>query len=870
MRICLVVHGFPPVERTGVENYTHALCRALVRAGHRVEVFVPRKDAVLADLALRREERGGYAVNWIANNHDPASPREALLVPELKSAFAAFLERERPEVVHFHHLIKLGLELVDVAKERGLPTVYTVHDYYPICHRYTLLRPDLSRCDARGDSEACARCDLAQAHLNAQPDLGDYQAGVLPSQVTPAAWETLQGILAGEAEAHGVAPEACRAASELRAELDRRRAQAYRAFDLVLAPSRYLIGELVRGGFERERIQHAPLGFDNSDLTSLPPVRAEPGRAVRFAYLGGLGKHKGVHVLLDAFAHVPNGAELSVWGFSSDRPYVEFLRRRCGEVGAQWRGAYERDDLPEVMASIDALVVPSIWVENYPLVVHEGFSAGRPVLASALGAIPECVHDGVDGLLFAPGDAQDLARVLRRCVDEPELLPALARGIRPVKDMDTEARDLLARYEPLVEKSRRAQAAAQLPASLERPLARFEELSALPARELFVRVLSGLDDLREGWSGELGEMEAVELLASGLGEGSEAQDRLREARNEIAWLRTKKEELDEGREELMTLFEDLDKLLNETRSGSKRQAEHLESAGIYVRKKEQEVLEAHERLRELEAVIAEKNRHIGSVEGQLQEAGRYIRHKDQEYRDIEGELRKAGEYVRTKEEELRKAGEYLRAKETELSVKEAELRGANESARSTKAELTRADQQARTAEAARTKADEQARAAAAALTRADEHARATAEELRKAGERQHALDLGTRNVAQVGMLALQAQERLLNRALRPLLEQLHALQDPSGELHVPNENAPFAELIENLGLVRDALAALADEVEWRRPMQAELEWHRAELAWCRAEMRRVASRKVLLLLLQPVKLARLLASWRAREEGSKR
>jgi len=857
MRICLVVHGFPPVERTGVENYTLGLARALARAGHRVEVFVPRKDQKLADLALRREERGGFAVNWIANNHDPASPREALLVPELEGAFAAFLERERPEVVHFQHLIKLGLGLVDVARERGLPTVYTAHDYYPICHRYTLLRPDLSRCDARGDSRACARCDLAQAHLNAQPDLGDYQAGVLSSQLDPAAWDTLQGILADRAVEHGLAPEACRAAEEQRAELDQRRAQAYRSFDLVLAPSRFLIGELVRGGFEPERVQHAPLGFDNSDLAGVPPVRVEPGRALRFAYLGGLGKHKGVHVLLDAFARVPGGAELSVWGFSSDRPYVELLRKRCGEVGAQWRGTYERVDLPEILATIDALVVPSLWFENYPLVIHEGFSAGRPVLASRLGAIPECVRDGVDGLLFAPGDADDLARVLRRCVDEPALLAALARGIRPVKDMDSEARALAGRYEILVQARRRARSPAGLPASLERPLARFEELSALPARELFVRVLAGLDDLRTGWAGELGELEAVELLASGLGEGSEAQDRLREAKNEIAWLRTKKEELDEGREELMTLFEDLDKLLNETRAGSRRQAEHLESAGAYVRQKEDEVSQAHERMRELEAAIAQKNQHIGTVEGELQEAGRYIRHKEQEYRDVEAELRKAAEYAGTKEAELRKAVE-------EAGVKDAELR------------------------------------------KAIEIGETREKELQVGGERQRKLDANTRTVAQVGVLALRAQERVLQRALRPLLERLHALQDPEGKLQLPAEGASFAELIENLRAAQDGLGALADEVEWRRPMLVELEWHkqelgrvkaeldgrvadlglaqaqldgraaelsrataelsrtRAELEWRRAEMQRLVSLGWLKLLMKPGKLSRRLRRWRAR------
>ncbi|NOT29353.1 MAG: glycosyltransferase, partial [Planctomycetes bacterium] len=195
MRICQVVHGFPPVERTGVENYTLGLCRALARAGHRVEVFVPRRDPGLAGLALRREERDGFAVNWITHNNALANPREALLVPELKSAFAAFLERERPEVVHFQHLIKLGIGLVEVARTRGLPTIYSAHDYYPICHRYTLLRPDLSLCDARADSRACARCDLALAHLNAQPGLGDYQTGVLPAQLSAPAWDALQDIL---------------------------------------------------------------------------------------------------------------------------------------------------------------------------------------------------------------------------------------------------------------------------------------------------------------------------------------------------------------------------------------------------------------------------------------------------------------------------------------------------------------------------------------------------------------------------------------------------------------------------------------------------------------------------------------------------
>jgi glycosyltransferase involved in cell wall biosynthesis len=821
MRICQVVHGFPPLERTGVENYTAGLARALARDGHRVEVFVPRKDPLLADLALRREERQGFAINWITNNHDPQGPREALFVPELETAFAAFLERERPEIVHFQHLIKLGLGLVSVARARGIPTVYTVHDYYPICHRYTLLRPDLARCDARADARACARCDLALGYLNAQPGLGDYQLGVLREQLAPAAWEVLADILAGRAEVHGRAHADVLAAEEDRAALDRARLEAYAQFDLLLAPSRFLIGELERAGFARGRVQHAPLGFEVEDLAALQPVR-ERGRSVRFAFLGGIAKHKGVHVLLDAFALLPGGAELVVWGGSSDAAYVERIRRRCGEVGAQWRGTYERSDLPRILAEVDALVVPSIWFENFPLVVHEGFAAGRPILASRLGALAEVVRDDVDGLLFEPGDATDLARVLRRCVEDSATLPRLARGIAPVKTMEAEARGLALRYEQLVGGRRSGEESTNLPPSLITAVARHAALSGLPARELFARVLAGLDQLRAAWSVDLGGAGAVELLASGLGEGSEAQDRLREARNEIAWLRTKKEEFDEGREELTTLFEDLDRLLNETRAGSQRQAQHLDAAGAYVRQKEAEALAAHERIRELEAVIAEKNRYIDEVRGHMHEAGRYIRHKEGEYLSAEQQIQQVAAQARAAEEELAK----LR---TLVETRQSEALQATRFARSKEAEVTSVTAFAQAKEAEARDASAYARAKEAEALEAAERLQSLGQELGQERERGRGLDARTRSVAEVSRLALETQARLLNRFLRPILTRLHALHGGQTPLELPGEGAGFAELLEALRQVERALGVLGEELEWLRPMHPELEARRRRL-----------------------------------------
>lgn len=805
MRICLVAHGFPPVERTGVEGYTRSLAEALTRAGHRVEVFVPRRDPVLADLALRREERDGYAINWLTTNQSPETPRQALVMPEVTRAFAAFLERERPEIVHFQHLLKLGLGLVEAARERGIPCVYTAHDYFAVCHRYTLLRPDLTHCDVRGDARACARCDLALSHLNEQPGLGDYHMGAFESQLAPAAWARLEGILSDRLEEHGLAGDAFEGLATERRELDRLRAETFARFDLVLAPSRYLMGELERGGLPRERLAFQPYGFQCTDLAPLAPPAARAGRPVRFAFLGGIAKHKGVHVLLEAFARLPRGAELSIWGYSSDRVHVEAMRTRCGAVGALWRGPYEREALPAILGEVDVVVVPSVWVENWPLVIHEAFAAHRPVLTSRLGALPECVREGVDGLLFAPGDPEDLARVMRRCVEEPDLLSTLVGGIRPVRTIETEAAELVARYQELLKAARTSQVRGELPVSLKEPLRRHEELSALPARELFMRVLSGLDDLREDWAVELGEADALELLALGLGEGSEAQDRLREARNEIAWLRTKKEELDEGREELMTVFEDLDRLLNETQRSARQKDEHLESAGEYVRRKEAEVLEAHARLRELESVVASKDRHIHQVEGQLQEAGRYIRHKEQEYRDVETELQRAAAHVRAKEHEL------------------ADARVQHDTA--------------------------------AGVLR----------------EAKSGAELGTRQVAGVGLTALETQARLLNRFLRPILASLHRTLRAEGEPALPAEGAPFAELLQALRQALGALESIERELAWRRPMEAELESLRAELTWRRESMQGLATRtrrRPLSLLLALTKVPAEISAWESRAAGT--
>src|SRR5690242_9810202 len=92
MRVALVVHGFPPIERTGVENYAAALADALARAGNEVVVFVPRRDPTRSHGSVRRETRGAFEVHWIADNEPPKGVRDELDRPAMAREFGRFLD----------------------------------------------------------------------------------------------------------------------------------------------------------------------------------------------------------------------------------------------------------------------------------------------------------------------------------------------------------------------------------------------------------------------------------------------------------------------------------------------------------------------------------------------------------------------------------------------------------------------------------------------------------------------------------------------------------------------------------------------------------------------------------------------------------
>ncbi|MGH2870845.1 MAG: flippase-like domain-containing protein [Solirubrobacteraceae bacterium] len=167
-------------------------------------------------------------------------------------------------------------------------------------------------------------------------------------------------------------------------------------------------------------------------LDPLGPLPKQPGDRLRIAFVGQAVERKGLPLLLRAFEalreHVP--AHLTVIGPTPEELAPLMLDDRDVRV----LGKVDDDRKLEELAAADLLCAPSLRGESFGMVLTEAFAAGTPVVASDIAGYRDVVRDGVDGVLVAPGEPQELAEVLRDLWEEPErraqMAAAAARDVQ--------------------------------------------------------------------------------------------------------------------------------------------------------------------------------------------------------------------------------------------------------------------------------------------------------------------------------------------------------------------------------------------------------------------------------------------------------
>jgi glycosyltransferase involved in cell wall biosynthesis len=327
------------------------------------------EDAVVeAEISLLRQ-RGNTVHEYFRHNDRIAACSQAGVAlntfwsRRTASEIGELIAKVRPDVIHCHNTFPLiSPSLYWAAARAGVPVVQTLHNFRLLCPQAMLLR----------EGKVCEDC------LGKLPWRGAVRGCYRDSRLQST-------VLAGMTTLH-------RALGTWQHKVTR-----------YIALNNFCRDKFIAGGLPVDKIMVKPNFVDWPSRTPAASTQVRQG----FLYVGRLSPEKGLAVLAQAAALMGQGLALRVAGTGPQSAILD------GIPDVFPLGALSADAVRHEMERAIALVMPSIWYENFPRTLVEAFACGLPVIASRLGAMAELVVDGETGLLFNPGDATDLAAKLQ-------------------------------------------------------------------------------------------------------------------------------------------------------------------------------------------------------------------------------------------------------------------------------------------------------------------------------------------------------------------------------------------------------------------------------------------------------------------------
>lgn len=397
MHILKIIHGYPMRYNAGSEVYSQSICNAL-HHGHTVSIFTREEDPFRPDFVLREEQEHGRPTRYLVNMPRAKDGyRHALL----DAAFGKLLQELRPDIAHIGHLNHLSTGIVDVLHEAGIPIVFTLHDFWLMCPRGQFLQRNFdgeqlhALCDGQEHGKCARQCYAMHfgGSIDDESQDLDYWTGWVARRM---------------AEVRGVCDKV----------------------DHFIAPSRYLMQRFVEEfGLPASKVSYLDYGFP---LEYLSATGTKATEEFTFGYIGTHIPAKGIFQLIEAFSQVHGKAKLRIWGRHSAQN-TEALKtlaeaRVQAPLTVEWMGEYVNHNIAEdVFRHCDAIVVPSIWGENSPLVIHEAQACKVPVITADFGGMAEYVQLHVNGLLFTHRDVLSLTTQLQWALDHPEEMQRLGQ-----------------------------------------------------------------------------------------------------------------------------------------------------------------------------------------------------------------------------------------------------------------------------------------------------------------------------------------------------------------------------------------------------------------------------------------------------------
>lgn len=404
MRILYLVHVFYPEGFGGTEKFVFNIASYAKSHNNDIKIITYSNyedkfyDKSFKNILYREFEYKGLNVlafklnyNLLPNNYDFCNC-------DIENFAEMIISDYKPNVVHLGHVCKVA-EFAFIAEKMSIPYIITLTDFYLMCPNGKLLTSSLRMCDGKTQRNECNRfCPCIY-------------------EKTSERYESASRILKN----------------------------AKYAF----SPSDFL-AKMFEKQFDGLKVYVNNHGINYSKIITNERVY-EDGDKLTFAYAGGTSYIKGLHLILRALSYLKNyDFNFKIYGVKDDDVSL-MLIEKYKLKNVEICGVFDEKDVGSILSKIDLLIVPSIWYENYPLILHESLACGIPVITSNIGGMAEKIKNCINGFTFDLGDVKQLKGIIELVIDNPHIINNLKRKIQlsPEKSIEDEANEYLEIYEKI-------------------------------------------------------------------------------------------------------------------------------------------------------------------------------------------------------------------------------------------------------------------------------------------------------------------------------------------------------------------------------------------------------------------------------------
>ena len=283
-------------------------------------------------------------------------------------------------VIH-HYITPIILKTL---KDRGIPILWTLHEYTPICPESTFI----------SHGQICEKCKGGSFY---HCITNKCKKGSLPASIVAATENYVHSFL-----------------------------NYYQYVDYYLCPSLFLFEKFRSFNFFPEKLVQLYHGYQYQEVEAVQIAAHTPQEDKYIVFVGRLEKIKGAHTLIKAMEEHPD-IQLKLVGTGTQEEELKTMVSAKQLKNISFMGKQSKKRTLEIINGAEFLICPSEWYEVLGFTVVEAMALGKPVIGAAIGAIPEMVINGETGILFAQGNAPDLSQKIRDLYHDQEAISTMGK-----------------------------------------------------------------------------------------------------------------------------------------------------------------------------------------------------------------------------------------------------------------------------------------------------------------------------------------------------------------------------------------------------------------------------------------------------------